>query len=253
MRYMPTFLWPVRGSRVITAGSVMNGPASPGQHVCTGRRPRSTSSPVSTISCDTPRFTSFGRESAIDFSVLRPRTFAASPSGGCISRMSPSFSAMSSSCSTPNARHMRLSVPNWLTSSGIALPAGCSKSSAGPPARTVRSTISVISRCGSTSAATRTSSPSRSRSAIHSRRSRVGIGAQSIEVRVYGGASRRGARRPVACARCRARTAGHGARRAAGARRAVARVPPDRAGRGTPPRRPSRSRGAPRASSCPPA
>src|SRR5205814_9463379 len=50
-------------------------------------------------------------------------------------------------------------------------PFGCSKRSAGPPAFTVRSTISVTSRSGSTSAATRTSSPSRSRTAIQSRRS----------------------------------------------------------------------------------
>ena len=55
MRYMPTLRWPVRGSRVITAGSVMNGPASPGQHVCTGSRPRSTSSPWSTTSWQAPR------------------------------------------------------------------------------------------------------------------------------------------------------------------------------------------------------
>ena len=80
--------------------------------------------------------------------------------------------ATSSSRSTPKARHMRRSVPNWLISSGCSEPFGCSKRSAGPPALTVRSTISVISRCGSTSAATRTSSPSRSSSAIQSRRSR---------------------------------------------------------------------------------
>ena len=47
---MPTFRPPVRGSRVITAGSVMNGAASPGQQVCTGSRPRSTSSPRRTTS-----------------------------------------------------------------------------------------------------------------------------------------------------------------------------------------------------------
>ena len=47
---MPTLRPPVRGSRVITAGRVMNGPASPGHAVWIGRRPRSTSSPRSTIS-----------------------------------------------------------------------------------------------------------------------------------------------------------------------------------------------------------
>ena len=56
---------------------------------------------------------------------------------------------------------MRRSVPNWLISSGCVAPFGCSKRSAGPPALTVRSTISVTSRYGSTSVETRTSSPSR--------------------------------------------------------------------------------------------
>src|SRR6478672_10896547 len=75
---------------------------------------------------------------------------------------------------------MRRSVPNWLISSGWLAPFGLSKRSAGPPAFTVRSTISVISRSGSTSAATRTSSPSRSSSAIHSRRSCIGIGSAPV-------------------------------------------------------------------------
>ena len=62
----------------------------------------------------------------------------------------------------------------------LASPSGFSKRSAGPPERTVRSTISVTSRYGSTSAATRTSSPSRSRRAIHSRRSAGGLIAVSL-------------------------------------------------------------------------
>ena len=180
IRYMPTLRCPVFGSRVMTAGSVMNGAASPGQHVCTGSRPRSTSSPRSTTSWHAPLRTVFGRESAIDFSFWSPRIFSPRPWGGCISSTSASFVATSSSRSTPKARHMRRSVPNWLTSSGRSLPRGRSKRSAGPPAFTVRSTISVISRCGSTSAETRTSSPSRSRSAIHARRSAGGaIGGES--------------------------------------------------------------------------
>src|SRR5581483_469019 len=82
-----------------------------------------------------------------------------------------SLRATSSSFSTPNARDMRRSVPNWLMSRACSEPFGRSNRSAGPPAFTVRSTISVISRSGSTSAVTRTSSPSRSSSAIQSRRS----------------------------------------------------------------------------------
>ena len=157
----------------------MNGAASPGQQVWTGRRPRSTSSPVRTTSCTGPLRTLFGCESAIDFSFFRPRTFSARPCGGCISSTSPSRRPTSSSESAPNARHIRRSVPNWLISSGCS-DFGFSNSSAGPPALTTRSTISVTSRCGSTSAETRTSSPSRSRSAIQSRRSPGGTMAFSL-------------------------------------------------------------------------
>src|SRR3954453_15518484 len=190
MRYMPTLRVPIFGSFVITAGSVMKGPASPGQQVCTGRRERSTSSPVSTTSCEAPRFTTLGRESAIDFSVFRPRTFSASPCGGCISSTLSSFSPMSSSRSTPKPRHMRRSVPNWLMSSGCLEPFGFSKSNAGPPDLTVRSTISVTSRYGSTSAPTRTSSLSDSSSRIHSRRSAGGaIGGESTDANPWRGAA----------------------------------------------------------------
>src|SRR3954451_17561677 len=173
-RYMPTLRVPSRGSCVITAGSVMNGAGSPGQQRWIGSRSRSTSSPVSTISCEAPLRTVFGRESAIDFSFCRPRTFATSPSGGCISRTSPSLRPTSSSDEAPKPRHIRRSVPNWLISSGCRAPLTFSKRRAGPPALTTRSLISVISRSGSTSAETRTSSPSRSRSAIQARRSAAG-------------------------------------------------------------------------------
>src|SRR5215831_3825425 len=182
---MPTFRVPSRGSFVITAGSVMNGAASPGQQVWIGRAPRSTSSPVNTTSWAGPLRTRFGCESAIDFSLRRPLTFSARPCGGCISSTSPSLRPASSRLSTPSARHIRRSVPNWLISSGW-LEFGFSNSNAGPPALTTRSVISVISRCGSTSACTRTSSPSRSSIAIQSRRSRIAVSLWS----------RRGARRP---------------------------------------------------------
>ena len=48
-----------------------------------------------------------------------------------MSRMSPSFAAASSSRSTPSARHMRRSVPNWLIRSGSSEPFGFSNRSAG--------------------------------------------------------------------------------------------------------------------------
>ena len=180
IRYMPTLRTPVFGSFVMTAGSVMNGAGSPGQQRWTGNRPRSTSAPSRKTSWHGAFETVFGSESATDFSFSSPLTFSLSPCGGCMSRMSPSFAAASSRLATPNARHMRRSVPNWLMSSGWCEPFGFSKSSAGPPDFTTRSVISVISRSGSTSGEMRRSSPSRSRSAIQSRRSRGGGKASSV-------------------------------------------------------------------------
>ena len=118
MRYMPTLRVPVRGSCVITAGSVMNGAASSGQHFWIGSRSSDASSPSSTTSWHGALRTVFGRESAIDFSFCRPRTFSTSPCGGCISSTSLSFSATASSDGASNAIAIRRSVPNWLISSG---------------------------------------------------------------------------------------------------------------------------------------
>src|SRR5919109_345050 len=177
---MPTFLVPSRGSLVMTAGSVMKGAASPGQHVWMGRRPRSTSSPSRTISCAGPERTLFGSESAIDFSLARPLTFSTRPCGGCISSTSSSLRATASSDVAPKARHIRRSVPNWLIRSGWSDPLTFSNKSAGPLPLTTRSVISVISRCGSTSARTRRNSSSRSSIAIQARRSLGGAKARSV-------------------------------------------------------------------------
>ena len=57
IRYMPTLRTPVRGSLVITAGSVMNGAGSPGQQCWIGSASRSGSS---TSSWQAPRETDFG-------------------------------------------------------------------------------------------------------------------------------------------------------------------------------------------------
>src|SRR5919107_194319 len=63
MRYMPTLRPPVRGSFVMTAGSVMNGAGSPGQQRWIGSRVKSTSSPSRTTSWHGARRTVFGVES----------------------------------------------------------------------------------------------------------------------------------------------------------------------------------------------
>ena len=159
---MPTLRIPVRGSFVITAGNVMNGPPSFGQQVMTGMPSRLGGS--STISWHTPLRTERGRESASDFSLPSARILSSIPSGGVISSTLCTFSPSSSSRSTPNAMHIRRSVANWLITSGRSEPLTLRKSSAGPsPAFITRSEISVISRCGSTSAVTSCSSPSRRR------------------------------------------------------------------------------------------
>ena len=110
----------------------MKGAGSSGQQRWMGSRPRSTSSPVSTTSWHGAFETSFGIESAIDLSLPSERTLSTSPCGGCISSTLSSFAATSSSRSTPKARHMRRSVPNWLISSGCCEPLTFSKRSAGP-------------------------------------------------------------------------------------------------------------------------
>ena len=180
----------------MTAGSVMKGAASSGQQVWIGRRPRSTSSPVRTTSCARPERTLFGIESAIDFSFARLFTFSTRPCGGCISSTSPMRAPTSSRLAASKARHIRRSVPNWLIRSGCSEPLTFSNRSAGPPDLTVRSLISVISRCGSTSAEMRLSSPSRSRRAIQARRSRGGATArQSISASAAATASSGGSSR----------------------------------------------------------
>ena len=90
---MPTLRLPVRGSRVITAGSVMNGAASPGQQRLDREPAEVDVVAASTTSWQAPLRTVFGRESAIDFSFCRPPTLSTSPCGGCISSTSASFAA----------------------------------------------------------------------------------------------------------------------------------------------------------------
>src|SRR6476619_7365584 len=130
----------------------------------------------STTSWHGPDPTTFGRESAIDFSFPRARIFPTNPSGGVISSTAETFAPRSSSRSTPSAMHIRRSVPNWLIRSGIDEPRTFRKSSAGPPDLVTRSVISAISRSGSTSAVTSTSSSWRRRWSSQSRRSEKAIG-----------------------------------------------------------------------------
>ena len=162
------------GSCVITAGSVMNGAGSPGQQRWIGNRSRLTSSPVSTISWLAPRETVFGSESAIDFSFFRPRTLSRCPAGPHLEHVLELLRDIVEPLDSERQAHPRLGA-ELIDREGMLDPFGRSNRSAGPPALTVRSTISVISRYGSASAETRTSSPSSSSRRIRSRGSPGGV------------------------------------------------------------------------------
>ena len=141
----------------------MSGPASPGQQVCTGRRARSTSLPSHTISWHGADFRSFGaicitcmnsgprvlprilqalrrlrlleeREQLADFAQRRDRLLAHAQRDA---RAACRTDCRARECAEPAAP---------------SKPLGFSNSSAGPPAFSTRSQISVISRRGSTSA-----------------------------------------------------------------------------------------------------
>ena len=120
MRYVPMLRMPVSGSRVITSGSVMNGPPSSGQVFRIGSSSRPPS--IFTTSWHGASLTVFGIRSVsrltsgISFSAsMKPLGI-----GGVVS--SSISSARSSSCSTPSARQMRDIDPNRLAATGIDRP-----------------------------------------------------------------------------------------------------------------------------------
>ena len=143
---------PVRGSRVITAGSVMNGAASSGQHVCTGSR------------------------AEVDLVAAQHDLLAGALAHGARPRVGDRLQLLEAAqlvgepcrrLHLEHVRELRAGVVEPLDAEGeahaplraelvdeqrVLAPRGRSKSSAGPPALTVRSTISVTSRRGSTSA-----------------------------------------------------------------------------------------------------
>ena len=112
---------------------------------------------MSTISWQAPLRTVFGRESAIDFSFRE----AAHLLDEALRRLHLEHVARASRADVvepldaEGEAHAPLGAELVDRAAGAAEPFGRSKRSAGPPALTVRSTISVTSRCGSTSAATR--------------------------------------------------------------------------------------------------
>ena len=173
---MPRFCRFFCGPRVTTRPQVMSGPASPGQQVWIGKRPRSTSPPSHTISWQGALDSVFGAMCSTSRPIGIQRSITSrNPCGGSGSFRNASSLPTSRSASTDSApmpSATRFAVPNRLPSTGIAWPFGRSNNTAGPPALRTRSQISVISSRGSTSTATRFSSPMRSSWATKSRRSR---------------------------------------------------------------------------------
>src|SRR5258708_276741 len=180
---MPRFWRVFVGPRVTVRPQVMSGPASCGQHVCTGRRARSTSLPSQTISWHGPEERSFGAMLSTCFKTGNLSQRSARPFGGSGSlRYATSLptSLRAEGVSTPIPAATRCTVPKRFPRTGMPYPLGRSNSSAGPPARSTRSQISVISSRGETSAATRLSSPLDSSCERNSRRSAYFIAVAAV-------------------------------------------------------------------------
>ncbi|RIH81657.1 hypothetical protein Mrose_03559 [Calidithermus roseus] len=173
MRYMPRLSSPVSGSLVMTSGSVMKGPPSRGQHLSTGRRERSTASPLSTTSCTGARKTRRGKKPRSSPSLgSRANTALSPPLPGPRSISRATRSPRASRLGTPMAHAVRSAVPYPPMNTGKSRPFTRSNRRAGPPILTMRSAISVISSSQETSSRTRKSSPRRSRSSMKALRLR---------------------------------------------------------------------------------
>ncbi len=164
---------PVSGSLVWVRPRLKKEPPSSGQVKRAGRRSRSTSSPVRTTSWTgaLPGFTFFGGTCVIEPSLPKASRTPTKPWGSSGLSSPPILSEMSEYDVRPRALSRRRSVPKTFIASGRSEPFTFSKSSAGPPALLTRSTISPISRYGSTSALMRLRSPSRSSALSRERRS----------------------------------------------------------------------------------
>ena len=167
----------VPGPLVTTSGQVISGAGSSGQQVWIGNSDKSISAPRSTISWQAPAETVRGRIAMTVFSSGSISNASRQPPGGsgCFrkARVSPISRNCCGSRSMPQAT--RSTVPNRLTSTGIGIAPGVSRTifsnkTAGPPSASSRVWISVISRNGETGAATRLSRPAVSSLVMKSRR-----------------------------------------------------------------------------------
>jgi hypothetical protein len=154
----------------------MSGAGSPGQQVCTGNFVRSMFAPCQTVSWHGAEDTVFGRMVIAVLSSGSLSSASRNPSGGSgwRSAASVSPSARRSSGARPIPAATRSTVPNRLTSTGIAalvpsVDVTFSNSTAGPCSASRRVWISVISSTVETGCDTRTSRPVRSSVAMKSR------------------------------------------------------------------------------------
>src|SRR5881394_130706 len=176
-RYIPTFLTPDSGSRVITPPSVTYGPPSSGQQIGTGSVEKSTSPALITVSWQGGRDTVLGGNFATSASSGSIASLPISESGTLRLSSSAMRAPISSSDATPSAIAMRRSEPNRFTATGTRDGApersvGFVKSSAGPPPGDFmqRSATSVISLSTETGRSTRASCPAASIAPMKSRR-----------------------------------------------------------------------------------
>ena len=172
---MPTLGRFVRGSLVITSGSVMNGPPSSGHVVRIGSLVRS--GVFMTTSCTLPSRTVLGIALASGARRISAAAFSTSDApGGENSISERTRVATSSRRPASSAIAMRRCVPNWFVSTGNFEPLTSVNSSAGPPALTTRSVISAISRRGSTCAPISHSSPALRSASTKARNESYGTG-----------------------------------------------------------------------------
>ena len=177
---MPRFWRVLFGPRVTVSPQVINGATSPGQQCWIGRRVMSTSLPSITTSWQGADDTCLGDMVSTCFSrgsfsqaSLKPLGGSGSLSMASTWPTSRNFLSASASVATfcPMPSATRRTVPNRLPSTGVSKPVGFSNRTAGPPCRSTRSQISVISRWGLTGVVTRFSSPIFSSWLMKSRRS----------------------------------------------------------------------------------
>ena len=154
IRYMPTLRAPVRGSRVITAGSVMNGAGVARPARLDRERSRSTSSPSSTTSWHGAAADGLRQRVGDRLQLAAGRAPSRRGPAAAASRARPraSRATSSSALDAEGQAHPPLGAELVDEKRGLRALRRARRAAPARRALTTRSTISVTSRCGSTSA-----------------------------------------------------------------------------------------------------